>query len=61
MGTIVRGGLIHYTPKVPSYRNQSIDLQSKSVDWFLYDGNFGVSSNFIEHSIHCIINIAFPL
>ena len=20
-----------------SYRNQSIDLQSKSVDWFLYD------------------------
>ena len=22
---------------VPSYRNQSIDLQSKSMDWFLYD------------------------
>ena len=21
-----------------SYRNQSIDLQSKSMDWFLYDG-----------------------
>ena len=21
----------------PSYRNQSIDLQSKSIDWFLYD------------------------
>ena len=20
-----------------SYRNQSIDLQSKSIDWFLYD------------------------
>ena len=23
--------------EVLSYRNQSIDLQSKSVDWFLYD------------------------
>ena len=22
-----------------SYRNQSIDLQSKSTDWFLYDRN----------------------
>ena len=21
-----------------SYRNQSIDLQSKSIDWFLYEG-----------------------
>ena len=21
------------------YRNQSIDLQSKSMDWFLYDRN----------------------
>ena len=27
--------------EVPTYRNQSIDLQSKSIDWFLYDGNFG--------------------
>ena len=23
--------------RFPSYRNQSIDLQSKSVNWFLYD------------------------
>ena len=30
------------TPKLPSYRNQSIDLQGKSIDWFLYDGNFSV-------------------
>ena len=22
-----------------SYRNRSIDLQSKSVDWFLYDND----------------------
>ena len=25
----------------PSYRNQSVDLQRKSTDWFLYDGNIG--------------------
>ena len=25
----------------PSYRNQSIDLQSKSTNWFLYDGEIG--------------------
>ena len=24
-----------------SYRNQSVDLQSKSTDWFLYNGNIG--------------------
>ena len=24
-----------------SYRNQLIDLQGNSVDWFLYDGNVG--------------------
>ena len=23
-----------------SYRNQSIDVQSKSMDWFLYDRDF---------------------
>ena len=28
--------------KLTPYRNQSIDFQSKSIDWFLYDGNFGV-------------------
>ena len=29
-------------PNSPSYRNPSIDLKSKSIDWFQYDGNFGV-------------------
>ena len=24
---------------LPSYRNQSIDLHSKSIDWFLYGGS----------------------
>ena len=28
-------------PMLSSYRNQSVDLQSKSTDWFLYDGNIG--------------------
>ena len=26
-------------PVFPSYRNQSTDLHSKSIDWFLYEGN----------------------
>ena len=26
-------------PMLPSYRNQSINLHSKSIDWFLYEGN----------------------
>ena len=34
--------LIHQTLKLLLYRNQSIDLQSKSIDCFLYDVNFGV-------------------
>ena len=28
--------------KLPSYRNQSVDLRRYSIDKFLYDGNFGV-------------------
>ena len=28
--------------EVPTYRNQSTDLQSKSLDWFLYDRDFPV-------------------
>ena len=33
--------LTHYVPVLPSYRNQSIDLLCKSIDWFLYEGNTG--------------------
>ena len=29
-------------PVLPSYTNQSIDLDSKSIDWFLYEGNTGI-------------------
>ena len=35
------GALNLLTANVPSYRNQSVDLQSKSTDWFLYNGNIG--------------------
>ena len=35
--------LTHEVPVLPSYRNQSIDLHSKSVDCFLYEGNTGTS------------------
>ena len=28
----------------PSYKKQSVDLQSKSIEWFLYDGNICRSS-----------------
>ena len=28
--------------KVAIYRNHSIDLLCKLIDWFVYDGNFGV-------------------
>ena len=33
--------LTHEVPVLPSYRNQLIDLHSKSIDWFLYEGNTG--------------------
>ena len=35
--------LTHETTKLPPDRNQSIDFQSKSIDWFLYDGVNGLN------------------
>ena len=32
-------------PVLLSYRNQLIDLHSKSTDWFLYEGNTGTYSH----------------
>ena len=29
-------------PMFPTYRNQSFDLQCKSIGWFLYEGNIGM-------------------
>ena len=37
-----RGVFNPLMPVLPSYRNQSIDLHSKSIDWFLYEGNTGI-------------------
>ena len=34
--------LTHEMPVLYSYRNQSIDLHRKSIDWFLYEGNTGI-------------------
>ena len=35
---------------MPSYKNQSIDMHIKSVDWFIYDGNFGFS--WVNHAFN---------
>ena len=29
-------------PVLPSYRNHSIDLHSKSIDWLLYEGSTNI-------------------
>ena len=34
--------LTYQMPVLLSYRNQSIDLHSKSIGWFLYEGNTGI-------------------
>ena len=36
-----QSGLTNSMPAFPSYRNPSIDLHSKSIDRFLYEGNSG--------------------
>ena len=35
------GFLTLQRPVFVSYRNRSIDLQSKSIDWFLYETEIG--------------------
>ena len=35
---------------LPPYRNQSIDLHSKSIDWFLHEGNIG--TQWVRHVIN---------
>ena len=34
--------LTHQMPVLPWYGNQSIDLHSWSIDWFLYEGKTGI-------------------
>ena len=48
--------LTPYRPKSLLYRNQSVDLQSKSTDWFLYDGDifrYCLSETNLESSMVC--------
>ena len=33
---------LSFRPVLPLYRNQSTDLWSKSMGWFLYNGNTGL-------------------
>ena len=35
-----------------SYRNQSNDLHSKSIDWFLYEGNTGTNFDLLQVDKH---------
>ena len=34
--------LTHQMPVLPLYRNQSINLHSNSIEWFLYKGSTGI-------------------
>ena len=40
-----------------SYRNQSIDVQSKSIDWFLYEEKVGRERVKIIHKIKPLCNM----
>ena len=53
--------LTHQTPKLPSERNQSIDLRNKSIDWFLYKATlafdelmvYGTNRSYEDHLKLC--------
>ena len=40
-----------------SYRNQSIDLLSKSMDWFLYDNGLRVMKELMSVPVFCILGV----
>ena len=42
MGLLWFGCLTNQMPLLPSCNNQSVDLKSKSIDCFLYEGNTGI-------------------
>ena len=52
--------LTYQVPVLPPYRNQSIDLLCKSIDWFLHEGNtdtWWVNVLFVVSSLTKIILI----
>ena len=48
-----------YRPMFPSYRNQLVDLQSKSTDWFQYDENIDRSR--IHRKLHFLCIGSLPV
>ena len=44
-------------PVLPSYRNQSIDLQNKSIDWFLFEGNIGKISQKPQENTYAWVSL----
>ena len=49
-------------PVLPSYRNQSVDLLPKSIDWFLCEGNIGtqwVKAQLKQTAFRKIIKISY--
>ena len=40
---VARNGLLQLGPMFPVYRNQSLDLHEKVIDWFLHDENTGLN------------------
>ena len=47
-------------PVLLSYRNQSVDLLCKSIDWFLYEGNTGTSWVKIKNTLQILHQIIYP-
>ena len=44
----------------PSHRNQSVDFQSKSTDWFLYEGSLDVKYYEGSQGLNTKIGMTFP-
>ena len=42
-------------PRLQSYRNQSTDLQSTSIDWFLQDSDFNYDRNWYKMGFNELI------
>ena len=49
---------LQFRPVLPLYRNQSTDIWSKSMGWFLYNGNTGLKEASPNH--HLFLIIFFP-
>ena len=41
--TDIKSNIYHVGSMLPSFRNQSVDLDSKSIDWLLYECNIDLT------------------